>query len=144
MSKSKNPLHRPAPKQVVVSSASQQGVVEFNHYKATATTILSKRNKQVSILQPLFAPNKRPRGGWGVTIKINGFAFNIGGIYPENTYGNLVSHLTINDIPYEPKDVWLTLNILWLEDARENDSLVFLQDLYTIAAPQSNTPQDGI
>ncbi len=101
------------------------------------TTIISKSGQSISLSQALLRPYARPHAGWFVKFLIKGIPNKIKGASANDTFFNTKSILNLNNIEVSDNDLWVNLNLQWLERASEGDSLVFLADLYAISSSSS-------
>lgn len=111
------------------------------------TTIIAKSGHSIPLNQALLRPYSRPHAGWHVKFLIKGIPNKIKGSSASDTFLNTKSILQLNNIDVNDTDLWLNLNLQWLERTADGDALVFLADLYaisgsaiTIAQTLSNEP----
>ena len=110
----------------------REGVRLF--YTTDQTTVISRRDGLPKrITQPLFPPLRTPRGGWSVTFTINGQVMVFPGSAGRNVYHSVERILTTNDIHIRPLDLWLNLNIAWLQRADKRHQDVWLEDILAIS-----------
>ncbi len=89
----------------------------------------------VSLAVPAIPPMRRPRGGWAVEIYIHGQKSTVAGINARDVAYNVGQLLELNEVLYTLPQLWLNLNIQWVERAVEKYQKVSLDELLNIAIP---------
>lgn len=85
-------------------------------YVDGAPAFLTGRDGQIYLLDRCVVSSlKSPVGGWGVSLWIKGNLTFIPGTGPTNVFQGAVETLKLNGISFTFRDLWLNLNLLWLE-----------------------------
>lgn len=101
----------------------------------TQPYVIGLRGKRYSIAQPLvFRPHK-PRGGWTVEVWMHGMAHTFSAGDPFSVFTKVKAFLIINEQPAPDIEIWLNLNLQWLERAIEKYQHVTRDDLMLLAIP---------
>jgi hypothetical protein len=87
------------------------------------------------IMKPMFGPARAPRGGWFFDIYLIGHSRRISGNTPRVVALEVMRLLDLNKLLYTPAQLWLNLNIQWVERAYEKHRIIDLSDLLAIAIP---------
>lgn len=97
------------------------------------STVTARGGKTFPIISCMIPRPHQPRGGWRVVIFIHGQKTEI----TASTYAGVAidakALLDLNEIKYTIADLWMNLNIQWIEHAIERYQTVKLQDLLYIS-----------
>ena len=86
-----------------------------------------------SLLQPLLAPAKAPRGGWFFDMYLQGHSTRISGRDPLTVATEVARLLSLNEILYTSTQLWLNLNIQWVGRAVEKYQRIRLPHLLALS-----------
>lgn len=103
--------------------------------RTTQPTISTRRGVTVSVDKPLLAPTRRPMGGWGVVVVVNGSQLEIGGKDGYEVARKYSGILGQNNIMHTQNEVWTTLNHIWLPKTAAESLLVSLDSFLSICEP---------
>lgn len=104
-------------------------------YTTDRSRVRSRTGQMVPVIQPLVMPHGRPHTGWTIRLNTNGQRVNFTGNHPLTVVKKVFKFLEDNSIKYSKLDVWLNLNIQWLNRTSTKYQNVLLQDLMEIATP---------
>lgn len=106
-------------------------------YSAQADHVRGKDGVARSVSQPLVDKLNRPRGGWKALLTIHGQTQLVQEEDPKLVFSKAKELLSLNSIGFTERDLWLNLNIQWIERANEAKQKVRLSDIMaiTVGAP---------
>lgn len=100
--------------------------------RATSTTVIGIRGETLGIRQPLLVKGSAPAGGWSSAIVFNGTKVVVSGASPVDVISSMAEILENNRVEFRTQDLWLTLNMDWLERTPEKNRRVSLESLLRI------------
>lgn len=83
--------------------------------KPETEPIFDHFGKVVDLTQPVAKRPHTPLGGWAVEFFINSIQTRFDGAGPDTVYQNVARAFELNHISYTRADLWLNLNIQWLQ-----------------------------
>lgn len=101
----------------------------------TASAIQDHFGKLVDLAQPVARRPHGPLGGWGVDFFINSIQTRFDGGGPDQVYHNVARVFELNNISYSPADLWLNLNIQWLQRVPKKYRRISMSQLMSAAIP---------
>lgn len=105
--------------------------------RATTTTVTGIRGETLGLRQPLVVSGTAPSGGWASAVVINGTKLVTYGSSPVDVLSSMSEILDDNRISYRTQDLWLTLNMDWLERTPPKNRKVSLDSLMQVVeAPE--------
>lgn len=99
------------------------------------TTVEGKDGRFYKLFEPLIPRPHRPRGGWSAVVVIHGQKSTITGMTAGEVFVNAERLLSLNEVLYTRPQLWLNLNIQWVERAIEKYQKVRLESLLAISIP---------
>lgn len=84
-------------------------------FRAQSPTISLKTGRTVRLDRPFVAGTRRPSGGWHATFRINGTDLTFNGKTPQEVAAKVQKTHYDNGITLSAADVWLNLNLQWME-----------------------------
>lgn len=109
-------------------------------YVATSDTVTGRDGLVRKLATPLVEVNNRGRGGWKVTLDVNGHRMDFDGDNPHTVANAVRKRFADNGIRIEDNDLWLNLNLQWAERAVAKRQMVTVANLMEVAAP-SDAPR---
>jgi hypothetical protein len=100
-----------------------------------ASPITDRFGKVVDLSQPIAKKPHSPLGGWGVDFFINSIQTHFDGAGPDIVYQNVARTFDLNRIDYTRADLWLNLNIQWLQRVPKKYRRIALSQLMSVAVP---------
>lgn len=124
--------------------------VSAMEFTASQTTVNLRDGTRSQLNRPLFSSMATPFGGkWSFSFVLNGTQHNVKGKRrPQDVANEVIQIYTANQTALSTADLWLNLNIFWLDKVAPEFWLLSKEQLYaatTPAAPQAiamsvNTP----
>jgi hypothetical protein len=102
-------------------------------YHTTVPHIVGSDGNHYSLTAPLIPIGKKPRGGWHVTLRINGQDAVINGISARDVAVQAKKLWSLNSVAISNLDLWFNLNVLWIRRSVEKYQKVSLQSLLSLA-----------
>ena len=99
------------------------------------TVVEGKTGKQYPINSCLIDKPHMPRGGWSIVLWIHGQRTVVNGSTYRTVFLKTKELLELNNFSYTDLDIWLNLNIQWLENAINKYQSVVLESLLKLAQP---------
>lgn len=84
-------------------------------FRARSNTVRLKTGRVIPLNGPLLAGNYRPHGGWTARFRINGIDRMYQGRTAQEVARKVSSDHADNNVPLTGADVWLNLNLQWME-----------------------------
>ena len=78
-----------------------------------SSTIVSRKGKHISLLQPLYSVIGKPQGGWGFNVVINGVDTKISGATGGQVFSRTAKRMTQNGMQFTPSELWYSMNLQW-------------------------------
>lgn len=104
-------------------------------YAAKVGTILDRQNRPISIGKLLLDQASPPHGMWRASIPVKGHFENVNGGDPYATFRQAKELMALNGVDVSDLDLWLNLNIQWLERSKKPQRhAVTLEALLTAAS----------
>ncbi len=97
--------------------------------------IADRFGKIVDLTQPIAKRPHSPLGGWGVDFFLNSIQTRFDGASPEIVYQNVARSFDLNAIDYTRADLWLNLNIQWLQRVPQKYRRISLSQIMAFAVP---------
>ncbi len=108
------------------------------HFSTESDHVRGKDGISRSIMQPLVDKLHRPQGGWKAVLTIHGQTQLVQDEDPRRVFDQAKQLLTLNNIAFTERDLWLNLNIQWIERANEAKQKVRLSDIMAITIGAAN------
>ena len=107
--------------------------------------VTGRDGRRYAVDSCLVAKTRRPRGGWGVTLIVNKQTVTVDGSTSDEVFNKVKSTLKINDFDVSDHNIWINLNIQWLDKVVDKHQKVTLSMLLEIVAPNPNQkPSDKV
>ena len=107
------------------------------------TYVTTYTGQNLPISAPLVSAPHGPIGGWGVRLFINSQQAVIQGRSATEVYSAAALLLDTNGISFTPQDLWLNLNIQWLQNQVAKYRVVKLEELLSLAVPVEYSAPEG-
>lgn len=98
-------------------------------YSAPERYFVDRLGDRHDIRKPLLRSDRSPSGGWKVSVTVNEQVLRVTGRTPKNVVQAVIALFKSNQQSVNLLDLWLNLNIQWLERTPEKYRLVPLEDL---------------
>lgn len=96
--------------------------------------ITGRDGKQYVLDGCLVTKTRKPRGGWGVTVVVNNQTLRVQGSSSTEVFNNVKSILELNGFSVSDRNIWLNLNIQWLDNTVDKHQKVTLPMLLEIVS----------
>jgi hypothetical protein len=99
----------------------------------------------VPLYGSLIRSGKRPSGGWFFNFRVRGIDFKVNGISPQQVARQVHTKLKQNGVSISPADLWLNLNLQWMNRLDHEHFTVTreaLTSLIKIEAEDQGKPED--
>jgi len=107
---------------------------ESLNYSTALTQVASRRGGMLPIAGPLVDDSTPPRGSWRVMIPVAGHTQEVKGGSPKAVFNNAKSLLERNGVTISDANLWLNLNIQWLQRVtKAHLQPVTLEELMAVA-----------
>lgn len=93
-------------------------------FRARSNTVRLKTGRVIPLNGPLLAGNYRPHGGWTARFRIKGIDRMYQGRTAQEVARKVSSDHADNNVPLTGADVWLNLNLQWMEKTPLNRFMV--------------------
>ena len=103
-------------------------------YSATSSTVTGKDGKAYALNQPLNGNAVQPSGGWKADIEVHGVPRTVTGRSGVAVFREAKRLLELNGAAFRELDLWLNLNIQWVQRVSDKHQVVTLSSLLSIAA----------
>lgn len=100
-----------------------------------AAPISDRFGKIIDLSQPIAKKPHSPLGGWGADFFVNSIQTHFDGETAEIVYQNVARNFDLNHIDYTRADLWLNLNIQWLQRVPKKYRRIDLFKLMSVAIP---------
>lgn len=110
-------------------------------YAATASSVVGKDGVRYQINKSLIPAGRKPTGGWKVSLLVNGQFVTADGGSAEAVHAEAARLLKLNGAVYSDLDLWLNLNIQWLQRLAEKFQVVRERDLMSVASGSAVPPE---
>lgn len=97
--------------------------------------VTGKDGRTYSLTACLVPSLKSPQGGWWVKLWVKGHQLTVGGINPTDTFANAKSLFRLNEITVPDIDLWINLNIQWVERTSKKYLKVSLESILELVTP---------
>lgn len=98
-------------------------------YSAPERFFVTATEDRLDIKTPLLRNDRTPTGGWRVSVVVNGQTIRVTGQSAKNVVKAVVALFKQNQQSVNLLDLWLNLNIQWLERTSEKYRLVSIEEL---------------
>lgn len=98
-------------------------------YSAPERFFVTATDDRLDIKTPLIRNDRTPTGGWRVNVVVNGQNLRVTGQSAKNVVKAVVALFKQNQQSVNLLDLWLNLNIQWLERTSEKYRLVSIEEL---------------
>jgi len=102
-------------------------------YTTRTKSILGRDGATYKITSSLVAVGHRPRGGWGVTVRINGQTHTVNADSPREAFTSVQRLAETNALRISVLNLWFNLNLQWLQRSVEKYQTVRFADLLAVA-----------
>ena len=103
------------------------------NYRTTTTSILTRRGKRETLLQPLISPFGKPNGGWYVNILVKDIPHGVTGKTAAKVFTAVKKMLQANDVQASDLDIWYNLNVQWFDRTHAKYLLISKTALLSVA-----------
>ena len=98
-------------------------------YSAPERFFVTASGDRLDVKTPLIREDRSPTGGWKVDVVVNGQTIRVTGQNARNVVKAVVALFKQNQQSVNLLDLWLNLNIQWLERTSEKYRLVDIGEL---------------
>jgi hypothetical protein len=100
-----------------------------------AAPITDRFGKIVDLSQAIAKRPHSPVGGWGVSFYVNSVKTDFSGLTPDSVYREVAKVFDLNGVDYTHADLWLNLNIQWLQRVADRYRRISMTQLLSVALP---------
>lgn len=98
-------------------------------YSAPDRFYVNEHGDRFDVRSPLIRNDRSPTGGWRVSVVVNGQTLVVTGGSAKTVVKAVVALFKQNQQSVNLQDLWLNLNIQWLERTSEKYRLVSIEEL---------------
>lgn len=109
-------------------------------FTTRARSLMGRDGATYKISGSLVAVGHKPRGGWGVTLRVNGQSHAIVAESSREVFVKAQRLAELNNLYVSALNLWFNLNIQWLQRAVEKYQMVRLEDLLAVAIAEDDPP----
>ena len=109
-------------------------------FSTSANQVRGINGQLYSVKKSLVPSHQRPSGGWAATFEIQGQRINFTGPSARSSFVEARRLLKLNGVAIHDRDLWLNLNLQWLERVPKKFHLVSISALMELAAPNVPAP----
>lgn len=110
------------------------------NFSASVDTVVGKDGKRYSIEGSLIPTGRRPSGGYRFQLTIAGHTASSPASTAREAFAEASRLLSTNGVEVSARDLWLNLNIQWLQRLDEKYHVVRLADLLEVASGNDPSP----
>ena len=113
-------------------------------YKADVTHLATRTGQFISLEESVVKNPHGPSGGWSAVFFINSQRTTIPGRSPLEVFVNAAELFRLNNVPFTERDMWLNLNIQWLQKQVERYRIVQVEELFALSMPVTYEEPQGL
>lgn len=110
-------------------------------FRASKTTVTLRSGKVVPLDHALVIGMRRPTGGWVATFRINGIDKTFTGRSPQELGNTVLREHQKNNVSLSVADLWLNLNLQWMERLDQKYFLVDRSELTKLILQEGQTAE---